>query len=242
MSPSGPPAAGRQGPRDLVDSHVAVVGATGVLGSLLVEQLQARGATVTVVGRHEGRLRDLGAGGGVVVGDLTDDTLGDRLVDTVESDFDGCLDGLVIAAGVVAFGSVAELADEDVEQLILTNLVGPMWLLRRAVPLLRRSQGFLAQITGIVAKQAYPGMAAYCASKAGLAAAGAALAGELRHDGVDVIDLRPPHTETGLAGRPLSGMAPRMPRGLDPAHVVARMVQGIVDREPVVGPEEFRQP
>lgn len=226
-------------PRDLRGAHVAVVGATGALGSRLAEQLHARGAVVTVVGRDEQRLCRVVRGGSVVVGDLADETLGDRLTSVVEEHFAGRLDGLVNAAGVVAFGPVTGLPDEVAQQLVLTNLVGPMWLLRRAVPLLQASHGFVAQITGVVAEEAYPGMAAYGASKAGLAAASAALARELRRDAVDVIDLRPPHTETGLAGRALAGRAPAMPRGLDPDTVVARMVQAIVDREPVVAPAEF---
>ncbi|GAA5165621.1 SDR family NAD(P)-dependent oxidoreductase [Ornithinimicrobium tianjinense] len=225
--------------RDLRGSHVAVVGASGALGSRLVELLHERGATVTVVGRDEQRLWPLARGGAVVVGDLSDSSLGDRLVSVVEEHFGGRLDGLVNAAGVVAFGPVSELPDDVAEQLALTNLVGPLCLLRRVVPLLQRSSGFVAQITGVVAEQAFPGMAAYGASKAGLAAASSSLARELRRDGVDVIDLRPPHTETGLAERALSGTAPTMPTGLDPDHVAARMVQAIVDRERVVGPAEF---
>ena len=227
------------GPRDLHGSHIAVVGASGALGARLVALLHERGATVTVVGRDEQRLWPLARGGAVVTGDLADSTLGDRLVAVVEEHFDGRLDGLVNAAGVVAFGPVSELPDEVAEQLVLTNLVGPLWLLRRVVPLLQRSRGFVAQITGVVAEQAFPGMAAYGASKAGLAAAGASLARELRRDGVDVVDLRPPHTETGLADRALSGTAPRMAAGLDPDHVAERMVQAIVDRERVVGPAAF---
>jgi cyclic-di-GMP-binding biofilm dispersal mediator protein len=82
-------------------------------------------------------------------------------------------------------------------------------------------------------------MAAYCASKAGLAAAAAALSAEVRRDGVQVIDLRPPHTETGLSGRPLAGEAPKMPRGLDPDDAATRMVQAIIDGERVVRPTEF---
>jgi cyclic-di-GMP-binding biofilm dispersal mediator protein len=42
-----------------------------------------------------------------------------------------------------------------------------------------------------------------------------------------VIDVRPPHTETGLAGRPLHGTAPRLPEGLDPAAVARRIVEAI---------------
>lgn len=239
MSPVGRSTTRVEGPRDLQGAHVAVVGATGGLGSRMVELLHAEGAVVTVVGRDHQRLARLARGGSVVVGDLADETLGDRLVAAVEEHFAGRLDGLVNAAGVVAFGHLADLPDEVAEQLMLTNLVGPMWLLRRTVPLLQASHGFVAQVTGVVAEQAFPGMAAYGASKAGLAAACASLARELRRDAVDVIDLRPPHTETGLAGRALAGRAPAMPVGLDPDDVAARMLQAIVERVPVVGPAEF---
>ena len=44
---------------------------------------------------------------------------------------------------------------------------------------------------------------------------------------VDVIDARPPHTETGLATRPLAGSAPKMPTGLEPAAVAERIVAAI---------------
>lgn len=239
MTPTGAASSRRHGTRELAGAQIAVVGATGGLGSRLTAQLEHRGARVTVVGRDETALRRLGASGEVVVGDLGDASLGDDLAAAVERDGQGRLDGVVVAAGVVAFGAVTDLADEVVEQLTLTNLVGPMWLLHRVVPLLRQSGGFAALITGVVAEQSFPRMAAYCASKAGLAAAAAALAAEVRRDGVQVIDLRPPHTETGLSGRPLGGEAPRMPRGLDPDVVTARMVQAIVDGESVVRPAEF---
>lgn len=239
MTTTGAAGSRGHGPRELADAHIAVVGATGGLGSRLTRQLEQRGARVTVVGRDEAALQALGASGAVVVGDLGDASLGERLVQTVDQDYEGRLDGVVNAAGVVAFGAVTDLPDEVLEQLTLTNLVGPMWLLHRVVPLLRRSGGFAALITGVVAEQSFPRMAAYCASKAGLAAAAAAVAAEVRRDGVRVIDLRPPHTETGLSGRPLAGEAPRMPRGLDPDDVAARIVQAIVDGESVVGPAEF---
>ena len=218
---------------------MAVVGATGALGSRLVALLREAGAVVLVVGRDAERLAPLAGAAGAVVGDLGERTLGDQVVAAVERHLDGRLDGLVNAAGVVAFGPLTDLDDEVAEQLMLTNLIGPMWLLRRVVPLLQASQGFVAQITGVVAEQAFPGMAAYSASKAGLAAAGASMARELRRDRVDVVDLRPPHTETGLPGRPLAGRAPAMPTGLDPDLVARRMVRAIIAREVVVGPEAF---
>jgi len=76
-----------------------------------------------------------------------------------------------------------------------------------------------------------PGMAAYSASKAALAAFDQAAARELRRAGIRLIDARPPHTETGLAQRPVYGTAPRLPTGLDPDAVAARILAAIRDDE-----------
>lgn len=54
-----------------------------------------------------------------------------------------------------------------------------------------------------------------------------------------MIDVRPPHTETGLADRAIAGTAPRLPTGLDPDAVAARIVQAIVDGETDLPSEAF---
>lgn len=206
---------------------VAVVGATGGLGSAVSRHLAAAGAHLVLAGRRREALDGLGIAGATgVLLDLRDATAGDRLVDAVVGAH-GRLDGVVNAAGVVAFGPLAGTDDVVVEELFLTNVVGPLWLLRRVLPLLEASRGFVANLSAVVAEQPLPGMAAYSASKAALTAADRALARELRAKGVRVLDVRPPHTETGLAGRPLTGSAPRLPTGLDPEAVAARIVTAI---------------
>ena len=203
--------------RSLDGRVVAVVGATGVLGAEIALVLAARGATVVRAGRRgdvEVRL------------DLHDATAGDALVAHVRERH-GRLDGVVIAAGVVTFGPLADTDDEVIEELFLTNAIGPLWLARRMIPALIETRGFLVHLSGVVASQPVAGMAAYSASKAAMAAGLAALGRELRRSGVLVCDAQPPHTETGLATRPLAGQAPPMPRGLDPSAVAERVVAAI---------------
>lgn len=224
--------------RDLSDAVVAVVGASGALGSRVARVLDEHGARLILVGREEQRLRDSGVRGEVVVGDVTDAGLGGRVVETAHRAH-GRLDGVVNATGVVAFGPLADTDDAVLEQLFLVNVVGPLWLLRRVQPALADSRGFVVNLSGVVAEQPLPGMVAYSASKAALAAADEALVRELRRAGISVHDLRPPHTETGLAERPLAGTAPRMPTGLDPDRVARRIVQAVVDGEAVVHPDGF---
>jgi len=215
--------------RDLNESIVAVVGATGGLGSAICTTLRDRGATVVTVSRSTGS---------DVQVDLRDPAAGDTIVDRVMTTH-GRLDGVVVAAGIVAFGNLAETADITVEELMLTNVMGPLWLAKRMLPVLRETQGFFVNVSGVVAETPMPAMAAYSASKAAAAAAMAALAKEWRRDRVLVMDARPPHTETGLAERPLEGSAPKFPEGLDPALVGARIVDGIVAGERELSGADF---
>ena len=217
--------------RDLNGAVVAVVGATGGLGRELVAALVARGATVVRCNRSGGPDSDLAI-------DLRDSRAGDQLVEYVIAAH-GRLDGVVVAAGIVAFGDLVDTDDVVIEELFLTNAMGPMWLAKHVGPTLRESQGFFVNLSGVVAESPMPGMAAYSASKAAAAAATEAIRREFRRMKVAVIDVRPPHTETGLATRPLAGDAPKMPTGLEPAAVAERVVTAIEQGDTVVASTDF---
>ncbi len=223
--------------RELSGARIAVVGASGALGSLIVAELAARGARLLVVGRDADRLAALGAGVPVVA-ELGDARAGEAVADAAREHLGG-LDGLLNAAGVVAFGALADTPDEVVEEVFLTNVLGPLFLLRRVLPLLEESQGFVLQISAVVAERPMPRMAVYSASKAALSAVATALRTELRRSRVDVYDVRPPHTETGLASRPLAGQAPGLPAGKDPADVARRIVDALVAGEQDLGADAF---
>ncbi|MEY2754342.1 MAG: hypothetical protein RJB65_700, partial [Actinomycetota bacterium] len=104
----------------------------------------------------------------------------------------------------------------------------PMMLSRAALGAMTTAgRGAIVNISGVIAEQNLPGMAAYGASKAALRSFDEALAREARRVGVRVIDARPPHTETGLATRPIAGTAPRMPVGLAPERVATVICDAI---------------
>lgn len=199
--------------RDLTGAVVVVVGATGGLGASICDELLDRGAIVLGASRHgpdiHMDLRDSRAGDAVVRG-----ALGTQ----------GRLDGVVNAAGIVAFGDLVDTDDVTIEELFLTNAMGPLWLARRLLPTLADSKGFFANVTGVVAEQSLPGMVSYSASKAALSHALSGLRREARRMGVHIADLRPPLVDTGLASRAIAGTAaPAAGPGLD-ADVVARQI------------------
>lgn len=210
---------------DLSGSVVLVVGATGGLGSLLSQQLEAAGATVLRSGRTSATL----------AADLRDDSAAASLIEAAAA-VHGRLDGLVIAAGVVAFGPASEVSDATLRELFDVNTLAPVRLVRAATPHLAaaaQSGGapFVVTLSGVVAESPTAGLAAYSASKAALAAFTQAASRELRRASIRIIDARPGHTETALSTHPLEGTAPAFPAGLAPEAVAARIVRAIVDGE-----------
>lgn len=219
---------------EISGAHVLVVGATGGLGTPLCRALARHGARLSVAGRDATRLAELVTelGDAVVshtTGDLVDPAAPDALVACAVA-AGGPLDGLVNAAGVVAFGPAADLDDDTLDELLLVNLIAPIRLVRAATPQLRTG-AVVVNLSAVVADTPLPGMAAYSASKAALTAFDRALARELRRVGVRVLDVRPPHTETGLATHPVAGTAPRLGTGKQPAEVAARIVAALRDDE-----------
>ena len=220
---------------DIAGASILVAGASGGLGAPLTRQLAAEGALLTITSRDGQRLSDLGVDSVRVPADLRRAGVADRVVEQAVGAH-GRLDGIVFAAGAVAFGPAAETPDDMLISLFTLNTLAPIRLLRAARPHLEASAHagrapFVVHISAVVAETPMPGMAAYSASKAALAAFDAAAARELRRSRIRLVDARPPHTETGLAGRPLYGAAPRLPTGLDPEAVAARIVMAIVNDE-----------
>lgn len=221
-------------PRDLSRSHVVVVGATGVLGSRIAQHLAARGSRVSAIVRDHTRL-DGASVSQYALADVTDHGALRVAIASVAP-----FDGFVNASGVVAFGNVTELGDDTIDRLFAVNAIAPLIMLRESSAYLNEG-GFFLNVSGVVATNPVAGMAAYSASKAAAWAALSAIGREWRRRRIDVIDARPPHTETGLETRAIEGDAPRMPVGLDPDVVARRLVDAIVAGEREVPTEAFTQ-
>lgn len=214
----------------LKNARVLVVGATGVLGGAIAARLSEGGARLAVTGRDEEAAarvsRRVGAEHHTAL-DLLDVEGCSGAVREAAQRLEG-LDGVVVATGVAAFGPARETDDEVTEELFAVNTLGPIAVVRAALPHLRPG-GALAVITAVLADVPTAGMAAYSASKAAMAAYLTAVRREVRMDKVTVLDARPPHMDTGLADRALGGDAPRLPKGHDVDEVVGLIVQGMVE-------------
>jgi cyclic-di-GMP-binding biofilm dispersal mediator protein len=221
---------------DIKSKNILVLGASGVLGSTIATKLAGLGAQVMATSSTlESAEKVPGICNPRLLVDLsTPESI--RVLIEYLVDSGAKIDGIINATGVVAFGNYTELTPETLHKLFSVNATGPIQLIQGLLAALKNSAAsgndpFIVTISGVVAETPMAGLAAYSASKAALYSFTQAVSRELRRDGIRVIDARPGHTETGLAGRAIAGTAPTFPTGMSADHVADRIVKAIIEDE-----------
>lgn len=175
---------------------VAVVtGGNRGIGRGIADALHAEGATVVVTARGSSAAtmaaKEIGPRAHGVVCDVRAYESVQRLFREVER-LAGGTDILVNNAGVGLFGPVADMEPEDWRTVIETNLSGPFYCCREAVPQMRtRGGGYIFNISSLAGKNPFVNGAAYNASKFGLNGFSEALMMEVRYDNIRVSYLMP---------------------------------------------------
>jgi NAD(P)-dependent dehydrogenase (short-subunit alcohol dehydrogenase family) len=176
----------------MAESSVTVItGAGSGLGQTLACVLAERGHRVVIVGRRTDRLnatRDFCIALGmpekdclVIPADITEPSAAEHIVGMSLSAFSR-IDYLVNNAGLARFAPILESDLTDFERMLRTNLIGPVALIKQAIPALRRTSGAIVNIGSIGGAVALPGRALYGASKAALHHLTRSLARELAPD------------------------------------------------------------
>ena len=189
---------------------VIVTGATSGIGRAAAEGFGREGAAVVAVGRQDAAVADVvaavkGAGGRAsgCVADLTDAEAPERIIRAAVDGFGG-LDVLVNAAGVIASGTMEATTDEAWDTMMAVNLRAPFRLMRGAAPHLAARKGSIVNVSSVNGLRSFPGVLAYCVSKAGVDHLTRCAALELAPLGVRVNAVNPGVTVTNLHRR--SGM------------------------------------
>jgi 3-oxoacyl-[acyl-carrier protein] reductase len=203
-----------------LDGKVAVVtGGNRGIGRGIAEALATEGARVFLTARSldDARAAATAIGHGAV--GLACDVRVHELVKRAFADVErqaGGLDVLVNNAGIGVFGPVADMDPDDWRAVIETNLDGPFYCCREAIPQMKkRGGGYIFNVSSLAGKNAFPNGAAYNASKFGLNGFSEALMQEVRYDGIRVSYLMPGSVATEF-GR---GAAEKSDWALTPADV-----------------------
>jgi 3-oxoacyl-[acyl-carrier protein] reductase len=187
---------------------VLVTGASQGAGRAIATRLAHEGAAVALIARGAEKLQKavsaIEAAGGAAAAfpaDVADAPAIERVVADVEARFGG-VDTLVNNAGIGLPGPSADYPLENWDRVLATNLTGAFVCSRAVYPALRRrGGGQIIAIASGAARQGYPRMAAYCASKFGLVGLMQALAAEWGADKVKVSTILPGSILTDFGNR-----------------------------------------
>jgi 3-oxoacyl-[acyl-carrier protein] reductase len=172
-----------------------VTGSTRGIGRGIAARFAAEGARVVVNGRSsddtERVAKELGPAAIGIAADIGDSAQAERLVAETVARL-GRLDVLVNNAGIALDNFVTKASDERWRRVLDTNLSGPLYLIRAAVPAMReQGGGSILNVVSWSGLRGNVGQAAYSASKAGLYGLTLSLAKELGKFGIRVNALAP---------------------------------------------------
>lgn len=192
-----------------LEGKVAVVtGSTRGIGKAIAEILAGQGAEVVLSARREEDVRrvvkEMGGVGLKVHGTRCDVRNYDEVQFLMQfaSQNTGGFDILVNNAGLGIFNHIADLAPEQWDQVIDTNLTGVFYCCHAALPYLRkRGGGYIFNIGSLAGKNAFQGGTVYNASKFGLVGFSEALMMDLRYENIKVSYIMPGSVATEFSGR-----------------------------------------
>jgi NAD(P)-dependent dehydrogenase (short-subunit alcohol dehydrogenase family) len=179
------------------DKVVLVTGATSGIGHAIAVKFAAQAAHVVALGRNQAALRevetavkDAGGDGLVLAVDVTDGDQTQRAIDETISRF-GRLDVLANAAGHISSGSIEETSLAAWDAMMNVNLRAVFQLMQMATPHLIKTKGNIVNVSSVTGLRSFPGVLAYCVSKAGVDQLTRCAALELAPKGVRVNAVNP---------------------------------------------------
>lgn len=193
------------------DKIAVVTGGTKGIGRAIAERLLGEGANVFVCARDKSQLRtaleELSALGKVEgeICDVRSESQVKIMLDEAARVFGG-VDVLVNNAGVGVFGkTVEEIAPEDFQRVLETNLFGVFYTCHHAIPLMKkRGGGYIFNISSLAGQNPHPRMSAYNASKFGLNGFTEAMMQEVRQDNIKVSLICPGSVNTQFGNEEIS--------------------------------------
>ena len=174
-----------------------VTGATSGIGRATALRFASEGARVALVARSAEGLKEVAdeieSHGGESVEISADVMVEDAARRTITEAFEkfGGLDVLVNAAGIIGNGTVETTTLADWDVMMNVNLRSVFHLMQLAAPHLEKRPGNVVNVSSVTGLRAFPGVLAYCVSKAAVDQLTRCAALELAPKGVRVNAVNP---------------------------------------------------
>lgn len=186
---------------------VIVTGASSGIGRAAARLFANNGSTVIAVGRNDKELALLSTNiksktGSIKpqLADVTEMSQLERLVMEV-IDNHKQLDVLVNAAGIISSGSIETTTLDEWDKMLDVNLRSVFALSQKCVPHLAETKGNIVNVSSVAGPRSFPGVLAYCVSKAAVDQLTRCSALELASRGIRVNAVNPGVVVTNIHKR-----------------------------------------
>jgi NAD(P)-dependent dehydrogenase (short-subunit alcohol dehydrogenase family) len=183
--------------KELANKVLLITGATSGIGKATALRFAQAGASIAAVGRDQRALLELqnqveSAGTELlsIPSDLSHEGETESVVAKTVERFGG-IDVLVNAAGHISSGTIENTALAAWDAMLEINLRAPFVLMQKALPTIIKRRGNIVNVSSVTGLRAFPGVLAYCVSKAGLDQLTRCAALELAAQGVRVNAVNP---------------------------------------------------
>lgn len=189
--------------QELVGRTALVTGSSRGIGAAVARRLATAGARLVLVARTEHALRtlatELGGDAIVVSCDMREPDSATHVRRRLETAGVDCPDIIVNNAGAFVLAPAHETSVDQFRETLEVNLTAPFGLVHAFLPAMRaRRAGHVVTIGSIADRAAFPGNAAYAASKYGLRALHEVVRAETRGTGIRATLISPGPVDTEL--------------------------------------------
>ena len=177
-----------------------MTGATSGIGRATALAFAADGAQVVATGRRPdalGALKAVSENIHTHQVDLTSEDATVALIDDVGKELGGA-DILVNAAGIITLGNIEKLTLAEYDEMMAINVRSVLHLMRLCLPTIIERKGNIVNVSSVTGLRAFPGVLAYCVSKAAVDQLTRCAALELASQGVRVNAVNPGVVRTNL--------------------------------------------
>ncbi len=185
---------------------VLVTGGNRGIGLATARAFAAGGDRVIIAHRGGSSINDLTG----VTCDVADTDSVNAAFDLVEKDF-GPVEVAVSNAGITRDGLLLRMSDDDITDVLNTNLTGAFRIARRAAKsMVRQRKGRIIVISSVMAMRGQAGQTNYAASKAGMIGLARSLAREIGSRGITANIVAPGFVDTDMTEALSDEMKTRM--------------------------------
>lgn len=196
--------------QNLAGKKALITGGSRGLGRAVALALASEGVSVAITGRNEETLKQTvaeieskGVKSVYAVFDVSNKNEVYAGIEQLQKDF-GEFDIVVNNAGIAAFGGILDMEDEQWENIVRTNLMGPYYVSRAvAKTMIERKSGDIINVSSTAGLKGNAMTSAYSASKFGLIGLSESMMLELRKHNVRVTTLTPSTIATDLTQKDL---------------------------------------